>query len=203
MSSGTPRLSRPGSPAFRRWLRAGFIPHRHGLGFCVLAAAGAGLLLALAAPLLSPCSAPPGGRAEFRERAATPRSAAAGAGGGVITSQGPPGPGPGPSSGQHLILAAVVLLVLMADVALPASPPPAGHQAAGPGHPAAGGRLVRDPHRGAVPTLAPRQWPGVSLQRLRARLADPAAARDLLWLVINACGGWILAALPAGLIVGR
>ena len=52
MSSATPRLSRPGSQSYRRWARAGLTAAGHGLGFCALAAAGAGLLLALAAPLL-------------------------------------------------------------------------------------------------------------------------------------------------------
>ena len=54
MSSATPRLSRPGSQSYRRWARAGLAAAGHGLGIFALAAAGARLLLALAAPLLRP-----------------------------------------------------------------------------------------------------------------------------------------------------
>ena len=116
MSSGTPRLSRPGSPSYRRWARAGLTATGHGLGFCVLAAAGAGLLLALAAPLFLLLFISERSGQSSRSVAAVPQnaSAAASAARGVITSQGAPGPGPGPSPGQHLILAAVALLVLMA-----------------------------------------------------------------------------------------
>ena len=198
MSSGTPRLSRPGSPSFRRWLRAGLTATGRGLGFCVLAAAGAGLLLALAAPLFLLLFIAGRSGQSSQSVAAMPKSAsaAASATGGVITTHG----APGPSSGQHLILAAVALLVLVA-VWLFLLP-----------------RLVL-----AIRLLArvTRQlvadWCGIRIaepslpwraardrgyfQRLRSLLADPAAARELLWLVISACGGWILAALPAGLIV--
>jgi signal transduction histidine kinase len=38
-------------------------------------------------------------------------------------------------------------------------------------------------------------------QRLQWLLADPAAPRDALWLTVNACGGWVLAAVPAGLVL--
>src|SRR5262249_61452443 len=31
-------------------------------------------------------------------------------------------------------------------------------------------------------------------------LGDPAGRRDLLWFAVNACGGWVLAAAPAGLM---
>jgi len=37
-------------------------------------------------------------------------------------------------------------------------------------------------------------------RRLRWLATDPATWRDLLWLAVDACGGWILAAAPAGLI---
>ncbi len=37
-------------------------------------------------------------------------------------------------------------------------------------------------------------------RRLRWLATDPATWRDLLWLAVDACGGWILAAAPAGVI---
>ena len=64
-------------------------------------------------------------------------------------------------------------------------------------------RLVADwcGIRIAEPSLRSRPAAGGGyLQRLRSLLGDPAAARELLWVVINACGGWVVAALPAGLI---
>jgi len=36
--------------------------------------------------------------------------------------------------------------------------------------------------------------------RLSWLLGDPAGWRDLLWFTVNACGGWVLAAAPAGLM---
>jgi signal transduction histidine kinase len=42
-------------------------------------------------------------------------------------------------------------------------------------------------------------WPG-SRRRLRWLLTDPATWRDLLWLAADACGGWVLAVAPAGLV---
>ena len=32
-------------------------------------------------------------------------------------------------------------------------------------------------------------------------LTDPATLRDLLWTAVNACGGWVLAVAPAGLVL--
>jgi signal transduction histidine kinase len=40
----------------------------------------------------------------------------------------------------------------------------------------------------------------ISVRGLGRRLADPASRRDVWWLAGNACGGWVLAVLPAGLI---
>ena len=198
MSSGTPRLSRPGPPSFRRWLSDGLTATGHGLGFCALAAAGAGLLLALAAPLFLLLFTAGRSTRGSQSMAAAPKSASAA--GGAITSQGAfPGPGPGPSPGQQLILAAVALLVLMAvwlfllprlvlairllaRVTRRLVADWCGIRIAGPSLPsgAAGG--------------------GGYLRRLRSLLGDPAAVRELLWLVINACAGWLVAVLPAGLI---
>jgi signal transduction histidine kinase len=58
----------------------------------------------------------------------------------------------------------------------------------------------------AVPIASPYRTPPASgalsfRGRLSWLLGDPASWRDLLWLVINACAGWILAAAPAGLVV--
>ena len=197
MSSGTPRLSRPGSPSYRRWARAGLTATGQGLGFFALAAAGAGLLLALASPLFLLLFTAGQSGQRSGSVAAVPQnaSAAASAAGKVITSQGAPGPSPG----RYLIFAAVVLLVLMAVwlFLLPRLVLAIRLLAR------VTRRLVADwcGIRIAEPFLPSRPAAGGGyLQRLRSLLGDPAAARELLWVVINACGGWILAALPAGLI---
>ena len=194
MSSGTPRLSRPGSPSFRRWLRDGLTATGRGLGFCVLAAAGAGLLLALAAPLfLLLFTAGRSGRSSQSVAAAPTSTSAAG---GAITSHGAfPGPGPGPSPGQQLILAAVALLVLMAVwlFLLPRLVLAIRLLAR------VTRQLVADwcGIRIAGPSLSLRAAGGGGyLQRLRSLLGDPAAVRELLWLVINACG-WVAGGRPA------
>ncbi len=200
MSSGTPRLSGPGSPSFRGWLRAGLTATGRGLGFCVLAAAGAGLLLALAAPLFLLLFIAGRSGQSSPSVAAVPKSAsaAASATGGVITSQG----APGPSSGPHLILAAVALLVLVAVwlLLLPRLVLAIRLLAR------VTRRLVADwcGIRIAEPSLPSRAAGGRGyFQRLRSLLADPAAARELLWLVISACGGGYWPSLPAGLIAVR
>ena len=197
MSSGTPRLSGPRSPSFRRWARAGLTATGHGLGFFALAAAGAGLLLALASPLflLLFVSGQSGQRSGSVAAVPQSASAAASTAGKIITSQGAPGPSPG----RPLIFAAVALLVLMAVwfFLLPRLV-------------LAIRLLVRVTRRLvadwcgigiAEPSLPSRAAAGGGyLRRLRSLLGDPAAARELLWLVINACGGWVVAVLPAGLI---
>ena len=38
------------------------------------------------------------------------------------------------------------------------------------------------------------------LRRYGWLLSDPATWRDMLWLIVNACVGWVLAAAPAGLV---
>jgi signal transduction histidine kinase len=196
MSSGTPRLSRPGSPSFRRWLRDGLTASGRGLGFCVLAAAGAGLLLALAAPLFLLLFTTGRSGRSSESVAAVPKSASAA--GGIVTNHGA-FPGPGPSPGQPLILAAVALLVLIAVwlFLLPRLVLAVRLLAR------VTRRLVADwcGIRIAEPSLPVRAaGRGGYLQRLRSLLAGPAAARELLWLVISACGGWVVAVLPAGLI---
>jgi signal transduction histidine kinase len=195
MSSATPRLSRSGSQSYRRWARAGLTAARHGLGFCVLAAAGAGLLLALAAPLFLPLFITARSGQSSGAVAAVPRSASASATGGVITSQGALGPSPG----RHLILAAVVLLVLTAVwlfllprlmLAIRLLAQVTRRMVA-----AWCGIRIADPYRPA--RTGQRE---VSVRGLGRRLADPASWRDVGWLIVNACGGWVLAVLPAGLI---
>ena len=57
---------------------------------------------------------------------------------------------------------------------------------------------IADPYR-PPPAAGGRSRPGRADQ-LRWLLTDRATWRDLLWLVVNAAGGWVLAALPAGLI---
>jgi signal transduction histidine kinase len=37
--------------------------------------------------------------------------------------------------------------------------------------------------------------------RLKWLVGDPAGRRDLLWFTVNACGGWVLAAAPVGLMI--
>ena len=43
-------------------------------------------------------------------------------------------------------------------------------------------------------------WKGSRRRRYEWLETDPATWRDLLWLTVNACGGWILAAAPAVLV---
>jgi signal transduction histidine kinase len=192
MSSGTPRLSRPGSPSYRHWARAGLTATGHGLGFFALAAAGAGLLLALASPLFLLLFIAGRSTQGSESVAAVPQRVSAA--GKVITSQGAPGPSPG----RDLIFAVVVLLVLAAVwlFLLPRLVLAIRLLAR------VTRRLVADwcGIRIAEPSLRSRAAGGSYLQRLRSLLGDPAAARELLWVVINACGGWVVAVLPAGLI---
>ena len=56
---------------------------------------------------------------------------------------------------------------------------------------------IADPYRPPPPTSG-QGLPGLAGQ-LRWLLTDRATWRDLLWLIVNAAGGWVLAALPAGL----
>ena len=197
MSSGTPRLSRPGSRSYWRWARTGLTATGHGLGFFALAAAGAGLLLALASPLflLLLIAGRSGRRSESVAAVPQSASAAASSAGRVITGQD----GPGPPPGRALILAAVALLVVAAVwfFLLPRLVLAIRLLVR------VTRRLVADwcGIRIAEPSLPSRAAGGGSyLQRLRSLLGDPAAPRELLWVVINACGGWVVAVLPAGLI---
>jgi signal transduction histidine kinase len=53
----------------------------------------------------------------------------------------------------------------------------------------------------AVPGLLPPGGREISLmRRFGWLLSDAATWRDMLWLIVNACVGWVLAAAPAGLV---
>jgi signal transduction histidine kinase len=55
---------------------------------------------------------------------------------------------------------------------------------------------IADPYRRPPPGGGRLSFVG----RLRWLVGDPAGRRDALWFTVNACGGWVLAAAPAGLI---
>ena len=189
MSTGTRPPNRTGP---RAWIGAGFIAARRGLGFGALMLAGAGLLLAMAAPLLLALLAL--GRSRSSHAAAAVVSAVPGHGGSSI----PVSP-PGEPLGRQLLLAGLVLVAATGLwlLLVPGILQGIRHLA----------RLTRrltgewcgiripDPYRPAGPR--DRE---ISLRGLRRRLADPATGRDVVWLVINTCGGWVVAVLPAGLI---
>jgi len=63
------------------------------------------------------------------------------------------------------------------------------------------GVAIAVPYRQVPPGAAAGPWQHRAL-RVRVVLADPATWRDLLWAVVNACGGWLLALFPALLTVG-
>jgi signal transduction histidine kinase len=192
MSSGTRPLNHTGS---RGWIRAGAIAARRGLGFGALMLAGVALLLVLAAPVLLAVFAVL--RLVLRRAgeqvfvAATP-----GPGGGVIHSASIPAgewlPRQLLMSGLVLVavtavwlLLAPAILLLIRVVAIQTRRLSAEWC----------GIRIADPYWPARP--GDRE---VSVQGLGRRLADPATRRDIGWLAINACGGWVVAVLPAGLI---
>jgi signal transduction histidine kinase len=189
MSSRTPPLSSSG-PRGRptRWIGAGLAAARHGLGFGALALAGTSLLLALAAPLL------------LAGIAAGLLFSRHGSAAFTVVPGGVPQPaGPGEPPGRQLFLAALVLLagsvvwlLLLPRILL------AIRQLARLTRLLAGewcGVRIADPYLPAPPAAR-----GSHVRRVRWMLADPATSRDVLWLAVNACGGWILAVLPAGLV---
>jgi signal transduction histidine kinase len=172
------------------WAREGAVAAVWGVGFCGLVLAGAGLVLFLAAS-----------------------AAFAALGYGLYLALG----------GRRLAIAAAVLLPLLGValaiihkgalsisvilvlvalvVSLPLAPGTllAVRQLAMLTRRLSGdwcGVPIASPYR-TPPTSGPLSFRG----RLRWLLGDPASWRDLLWLVINACAGWILAAAPAGLVV--
>ena len=151
--------------------------------------AGAGLLLALAAPLLLAGLA----LGQWLRRSGAPANAFTVVPGGV-----PQPAGPGEPLARQLFLAALVVLagcvvwlLLLPRILL------AMRQLASLTRRLAGewcGVRIEDPY---LPV--PAAVRGTYFRQLRWVLADPATGRDMLWLAVNASGGWILAVLPAGL----
>jgi signal transduction histidine kinase len=191
MNSGTPHLprARPGL----NWIGPGVRAAGHGLGFGALTMAGAGLLMALAAPLL--LALPPlltlliivrGGHASARAFTVMPGLA--------------PRPDPWQPPVLQLVFTAVLLLAgsavwllllprILLAIRLLAT---LTRRLAGEWC----GVRIADPY---LPV--PADAAGDShVRRLRWALADPATGRDMLWLAVSSCGGWILAVLPAGLV---
>jgi signal transduction histidine kinase len=189
MSSGTRPLNRTGP---RPWVGACIIAARRGLGFGALMLAGTGLLLALAAPVLVALLAV--GSSRSSQGAAGVSSAVPGQGGSSITVSPP-----GDPLGRQLLIAGLVLAVAIGLWLLLVPGILQGiRQLARLTRRLAAewcGIRIPDPYRPAGP--GDRE---VSLRGLRRRLADPATGRDVGWLLINSCGGWVLAVLPAGLI---
>jgi hypothetical protein len=172
----TPGTTEPRAPRGARWSRlsASLIASARGLGLCGLTLAGAGLVLALAMPVIL-----------------------AGAGIWIIFSHGHHWAGADVLLGPVLLLAALVtgrfltpsVLVTVRGLAVltrRVSQEWCGVPIADPYRPPPGGAISRK--------LSFRK-------RLRWLLGDPAALRDVLWLTVNACGGWIMVAAPAGLVV--
>jgi len=152
------------------WIGVGAVAAARGMGFCGLMLAGLGLVLALLLPLL-----------------------AAGLGIGLLLA----GPGhwgqteavalrvaPFAVVAVSLLLIPHLLLVVRALAILTRRL--CGEWCRVP---------VADPYR--PPPLDERL--GIR-GRLSWLLGDPAGWRDLLWFTVNACGGWVLAAAPAGLM---
>jgi signal transduction histidine kinase len=152
------------------WIGEGAVAAARGMGFCGLMLAGLGLVLALLLPLL-----------------------AAGLGIGLLLT------GPGHRNPAEAVTIQVAPFAVMA-VSLLLIP-----------HVLLAVRVlasltrrlcgewcrvpVADPYRPPPPD----ERPGIR-GRLRWFLGDPAGRRDLLWFTVNACGGWVLAAAPAGLM---
>ncbi len=186
MSSGTRPLSRTD---LRAWIGAGAIAVRRGLGFGALVLGGTGLLLALAAPLLLAAFGAVrllGHPHNLHAIPSLPRS---------IIRTGAAGDLPWRPlvlTGLVLLAGTVVWLLLAPGILL------AIRQLARLTRQLAGewcGVRIADPYR---PTRAGQRE--VSVRGLGRRLADPATGRGVGWLIVNACGGWVLAVLPAGLI---
>ncbi len=190
MSSGTPPMASPGPPGrHTRWIGGGLRDAGRGLGFGALSLAGAALLMALAAPLLLTLAL----LLTALRRAGAPANAF------TVVPGGVPQPVPShPPSGllvftALLLLAGTAVWLLLLPRILRAV-----RQLAQLTRWLAGewcGVRIADPY---LPMPAAERGSGV--RRFRQALADPAAGRDVLWLAVSSCGGWILAVLPAGLV---
>ena len=177
MSSGSPRLSSRGWRT--RWIGAGLVAARRGLGFGALTAAGAGLLLALAAPLLLAGLA----FGQWLRRSGAPANAFT-----VVPGGAPHPAGAGEPQARQLLLVALVVLagcvvwlLLLPGILL------AMRQLASLTRRLAGewcGVRIADPYR-----PVPAAVRGTYLRQLRWVLTDPATGRDVLWLAVNSLRG--------------
>ncbi|HEX9354991.1 MAG TPA: histidine kinase [Streptosporangiaceae bacterium] len=193
MSSGTPPAGSTGLPGrHTRWIGTGLRSTGRGLGFGALSLAGAGLLMALAAPLLLALPLLVTAATVVR-RAGGPARAF------TVTPGGLPQPDPWKPPLQLLVFTAVLLLagtvvwLLLLPRILRAV-----RQLAQLTRWLAGawcGVRIADPR------LPPPPGGGTYVQRLRGVLGDPATGREVLWLAVSAGGGWLLPLLPAGLIM--
>jgi signal transduction histidine kinase len=193
MSSGTPPAGSTGLPGrHTRSIGTGLRATGRGLGFGALSLAGAGLLMALAAPLLLALPLLVTAVTVVRRVHGPARAF-------TVVPGGLPQPDPWQPPFELLVFMAVLLLAgtVVWLLLLP--------------------RILR-----AVRQLAQLtrwlagEWCGVRiadpglplsasgatyLQRLRRVLGDPATGREVLWLAVSAGGGWVLPLLPAGLIM--
>jgi signal transduction histidine kinase len=166
------------------WVAEGFVAAGRGLALCGLMLAGVAILVDLVVPL----AVLGGGSATARHPGSVtvvPRPPPA------LPSLGPGSAG-GPGGKPWLVLA-IVLLPLsvlgvrwLAGLTRSLAARWCGVQIAVPYRPPLGGEEAS-------------WWLRLGRQARRL-LTDPATWRDLLWMIVNACGGWLLAALPAALI---
>ena len=193
MSSGTTSGGNPARHARRSWLAAGGTATTRLLALYALLLAGAGLLLALIAPLLL-------GGLLIARVLTRPATAVA-----VSAQPGPKGPyiqphTVGPDLGRFVLTGFVLLAGLLLTVVLL----PYLLQAIR-GLAWLTRRVVAD--WSGVPA-AGRQLPPPSMyhaprgywRRLSWLLTDPATGRDLRWVTLNTLLGWIPTLLPAGMI---
>ena len=193
MSSGTPPVGSTGHPGGRaRWIGAGLRATGQGLGFGALSVAGAGLLMALAAPLLLAIPLLLTAATVVRRMHGTANAF-------TVVPGGLPQPRPWEPpfellvfTGVLLLAGTVVWLLLLPRILR------AVRQLAQLTRSLAGewsGVRIADPG-----PLRPA-GAGTYLQRLRWVLDGPATGREVLWLAVSAGGGWLLPLLPAGLIM--
>jgi signal transduction histidine kinase len=185
----------PGQPVLRGgpagWIAAGLTAAARGLGFGALLLAGTGLLLALAAPVLLSVA----GVARLLSHHPNAQLRVIPGGQPQVVSSG--------QVTSHGVVLSMLVVVAGVSVSLFLLPRIllAMRRLAGLTRRLAGewcGVPIADPY------LPP---PGPSGGRIRYRrrlgwlLADPATARDLLWVTVNTCLGWILVLMPAGLVL--